>query len=94
MPVRAVTSRFMYRGLCSIPDILSYTTPVSIPEDEVEGKWYFIVSSRETLSMAIVLPVLCDCGFQHHGERPAAASVHDEETACFILHFNKKIVDK
>lgn len=52
MPVRAVTSRFMYRGLCSIPDILSYTTPVSIPEDEVEGKWYFIVSSRETLSMA------------------------------------------
>ncbi len=39
--------------------------------------------------MAIVLPVLCDCGFQHHGKRPVAASVHDEETACFILHFNK-----
>ncbi|XP_016387374.1 calcium-binding protein 7-like [Sinocyclocheilus rhinocerous] len=36
MPVRAVTSRFMYRGLCSIPDILSYKTPVSLPEDEVE----------------------------------------------------------
>ncbi|KAK1787632.1 hypothetical protein P4O66_016130, partial [Electrophorus voltai] len=38
MPVRAVTSRFMYRGLCSIPDILSYRTPVSLPEDEVEGQ--------------------------------------------------------
>ncbi|KTF96024.1 hypothetical protein cypCar_00012488 [Cyprinus carpio] len=36
MPVRAVTSRFMYRGLCSIPDILSYRSPVSLPEDEVE----------------------------------------------------------
>ncbi|XP_073696550.1 calcium-binding protein 7 [Garra rufa] len=36
MPVRAVTSRFMYRGLCSIPDILSYRAPVSLPEDEVE----------------------------------------------------------
>ncbi|XP_062844494.1 calcium-binding protein 7 [Trichomycterus rosablanca] len=36
MPVRAVPSRFMYRGLCSVPDILSYRTPVSLPEDEVE----------------------------------------------------------
>ncbi|XP_026067274.1 calcium-binding protein 7-like [Carassius auratus] len=36
MPVRAVTSRFMYRGLCSIPDILSYRSTVSLPEDEVE----------------------------------------------------------
>lgn len=23
--------------------------------------------------MAIVLPVLCECGFQYHGEHPAAA---------------------
>ncbi|MCJ8748675.1 hypothetical protein PDJAM_G00167500 [Pangasius djambal] len=36
MPVRAVPSRFMYRGLCSVPDILSYRTPVNLPEDEVE----------------------------------------------------------
>lgn len=38
MPVRAVPSRFMYRGLCSLPDILSYDAPVNLPEDEVEGK--------------------------------------------------------
>lgn len=82
MPVRAVTSRFMYRGLCSIPDILSYRAPVSLPEDEVEGKWYFILSWTETLSVGIVL---CECGVQHHGERPAAAStVHIEESACFF----------
>ncbi|KAL2087734.1 hypothetical protein ACEWY4_016562 [Coilia grayii] len=36
MPVRAVTSRFMYRGLCTIPDILSYRTPIKLPDDEVE----------------------------------------------------------
>ncbi|TRY83607.1 hypothetical protein DNTS_022091 [Danionella cerebrum] len=36
MPVRAVTSRFMYKGICSIPDLLSYRAPVSLPEDEVE----------------------------------------------------------
>lgn len=41
MPVRAVPSRFMYRGLCSVPDILSYKTPVTLPEDEVEGKSNF-----------------------------------------------------
>lgn len=87
MPVRAVTSRFMYRGLCSIPDILSYKAPVSLPEDEVEGEWYFILSWRETLSVAIVLPVLCECGFQYHGERPAAAfTAHNKESACFFLH--------
>ncbi|XP_023678812.1 calcium-binding protein 7 isoform X2 [Paramormyrops kingsleyae] len=36
MPVRAVTSTLMYRGLCTIPDILSYRTPVTLPEDELE----------------------------------------------------------
>ncbi|KAM4635744.1 calcium-binding protein 7 [Polymixia lowei] len=36
MPVRAVTTRFMYKGLCTIPDVLSYRSPVSLPEDEVE----------------------------------------------------------
>lgn len=41
MPVRAVTTRFMYKGLCTIPDVLSYRTPVILPEDEVEGKWSF-----------------------------------------------------
>ncbi|XP_010897263.1 calcium-binding protein 7 [Esox lucius] len=34
MPVRA--TRFMYRGNCTIPDILSYRTPINLPEDEVE----------------------------------------------------------
>lgn len=38
MPVRAVTTRFMYKGLCTIPDVLSYRTPVNLPEDEVEGE--------------------------------------------------------
>uniref|UniRef100_A0A667ZR44 Calcium binding protein 7 n=1 Tax=Myripristis murdjan TaxID=586833 RepID=A0A667ZR44_9TELE len=36
MPVRAVTTRFMYKGLCTIPDVLAYRTPVTLPEDEVE----------------------------------------------------------
>lgn len=36
--------------------------------------------------MAIVLPVLCECGFQYHGERPAAAfTAHNKESACFFL---------
>lgn len=58
MPVRAVTSRFMYRGLCSIPDLLSYRTPVTLPEDEVEGEWYFMLSYEAALSVAIVLSTL------------------------------------
>ncbi|TWW66073.1 hypothetical protein D4764_20G0001050 [Takifugu flavidus] len=37
MPVRAVTTRFMYKGLCTIPDVLSLRSPVILPEDEVEG---------------------------------------------------------
>jgi len=28
----------MYRGICTIPDILSYSAPVNLPEDEVEGE--------------------------------------------------------
>ncbi|CAL8281234.1 unnamed protein product [Lota lota] len=36
MPVRAVTTRFMYKGICTIPDVLSYRPPVILPEDEVE----------------------------------------------------------
>lgn len=33
-----VTSTLMYRGVCTIPDILSYRAPVNLPEDEVEGE--------------------------------------------------------
>lgn len=37
--------------------------------------------------MRIVLPVLCECGFQYHGERPAGAfTAHNKESACFFLH--------
>lgn len=43
MPVRAVTTRFMYKGLCTIPDVLSYRTPVHLPEDEVEGELWRIL---------------------------------------------------
>lgn len=39
MPVRAVTTRFMYKGLCTIPDVLSLRSPVILPEDEVEGEF-------------------------------------------------------
>lgn len=38
MPMHPVTSTLMYRGICTIPDILSYRTPVNLPEDEVEGE--------------------------------------------------------
>lgn len=38
MPVRAVTTRFMYKGLCTIPDVLSLRSPVILPEDELEGE--------------------------------------------------------
>lgn len=43
MPVRAVTTRFMYKGLCTIPDVLTYRTPVILPEDEVEGEAGLVV---------------------------------------------------
>lgn len=33
-----VTSTLMYRGIYTIPDILSYQAPVNLPEDEVEGE--------------------------------------------------------
>ncbi|XP_016107422.1 calcium-binding protein 7-like [Sinocyclocheilus grahami] len=36
MPMHPVTSTLMYRGICTIPDILSYRAPVNLPEDEVE----------------------------------------------------------
>uniref|UniRef100_A0A3B4ALB9 EF-hand domain-containing protein n=1 Tax=Periophthalmus magnuspinnatus TaxID=409849 RepID=A0A3B4ALB9_9GOBI len=36
MPMHPVTSTLMYRGMCTIPDILSYSAPVNLPEDEVE----------------------------------------------------------
>ncbi|KAK1160076.1 UNVERIFIED_CONTAM: hypothetical protein FKN15_066599 [Acipenser sinensis] len=36
MPLHPVTSTLMYRGICTIPDILTYKTPVNIPEDELE----------------------------------------------------------
>ena len=38
MPMHPVTSTLMYRGICTIPDILSYSAPVNLPEDEVEGE--------------------------------------------------------
>lgn len=38
MPMHPVTSTLMYRGVCAIPDILSYSAPVNLPEDEVEGE--------------------------------------------------------
>lgn len=45
MPMHPVTSTLMYRGMCAIPDML-YTTPVSLPEDEVEGEMYLLVGTR------------------------------------------------
>lgn len=41
MPMHPVTSTLMYRGICTIPDILSYSAPVNLPEDEVEGEMPF-----------------------------------------------------
>lgn len=38
MPMHPITSTLMYRGICTIPDILSYSAPVNLPEDEVEGE--------------------------------------------------------
>ncbi|XP_061673886.1 calcium-binding protein 7 isoform X4 [Syngnathoides biaculeatus] len=38
MPMHPITSTLMYRGMCTIPDILSYSAPVNLPEDEVEGE--------------------------------------------------------
>ena len=40
MPMHPVTSTLMYRGICTIPDILSYSAPVNLPEDEVEGEMW------------------------------------------------------
>ncbi|KAM9546684.1 calcium-binding protein 7-like [Salvelinus alpinus] len=37
MPImHPITSNLMYRGICTIPDMLAYRAPVNLPEDEVE----------------------------------------------------------
>ncbi|KAF3839411.1 hypothetical protein F7725_018128 [Dissostichus mawsoni] len=36
MPMHPVTSTLMYRGICTIPDLLAYRAPPNLPEDEVE----------------------------------------------------------
>lgn len=46
MPMHPVTSTLMYRGICTIPDILSYSAPVNLPEDEVEGEYNDTCSHR------------------------------------------------
>ncbi|XP_029619465.1 calcium-binding protein 7 isoform X1 [Salmo trutta] len=39
MPImHPITSNLMYRGICTIPDMLAYRAPVNLPEDEVEGE--------------------------------------------------------
>lgn len=57
MPVRAVTTRFMYKGLCTIPDVLTYRTPVNLPEDEVEGEACCFLLSVCLLALSMVQPV-------------------------------------
>ncbi|MBN3273463.1 CABP7 protein, partial [Polyodon spathula] len=48
MPLHPVTSTLMYRGICTIPDILTYKTPVNIPEDELEEiRQAFMVFDRD-----------------------------------------------
>lgn len=70
MPVRAVTTRFMYKGLCTIPDVLAYRAPVSLPEDEVEGECCGVV--------LVIVKSFFACGrhaakaVQHLGELLAA----------------------
>lgn len=54
MPVRAVTTRFMYKGLCTIPDVLTYRTPVNLPEDEVEGEACCFLLSVCLLALSVV----------------------------------------
>lgn len=39
----------MYRGICTIPDMLAYRAPVNLPEDEVEG---------EEESLPVLIPAL------------------------------------
>ncbi|MBN3279513.1 CABP7 protein, partial [Polyodon spathula] len=48
MPFHPVTSTLMYRGICTIPDILTYKTPINIPEDELEEiRQAFMVFDRD-----------------------------------------------
>ena len=42
MPMHPVTSTLMYRGICTIPDML-YSQPVNLPEDEVEGEMMIVM---------------------------------------------------
>ncbi|CAF99245.1 unnamed protein product [Tetraodon nigroviridis] len=56
MPVRAVTTRFMYKGLCTIPDVLSLRSPVILPEDEVEGEFQLALLGFESCSGRFLAP--------------------------------------
>lgn len=56
MPMHPVTSTLMYRGMCAIPDML-YTTPVSLPEDEVEGEMYLLVGTRSGSELFVFLKI-------------------------------------
>lgn len=38
MPMHPVTATLMYRGIYTIPDILTNRDPIDIPEDELEGE--------------------------------------------------------
>lgn len=39
MPFHPVTAALMYRGIYTVPNLLSEQRPVDIPEDELEGKY-------------------------------------------------------
>jgi hypothetical protein len=39
MPFHPVTAALMYRGIYTVPNLLSEQRPVDIPEDELEGEW-------------------------------------------------------
>lgn len=60
MPVRAVTTRFMYKGLCTIPDVLSLRSPVILPEDEVEGEFEVVLLVFESCSGQFLAPPTFD----------------------------------
>lgn len=38
MPFHPVTAALMYRGIYTVPNLLSEQRPVDIPEDELEGE--------------------------------------------------------
>lgn len=39
MPFHPVTAALMYRGIYTVPNLLSEQRPVDIPEDELEGEY-------------------------------------------------------